>query len=129
MTERRHATVYDIPGYPSTPRIRDIPGRKDSWSFIDVYADVHNMENSFIGYDETGHLWVNGSRPGKATIPSDEHPNPGAVVYWTPDGIGVWIHPKSRKSLDSLSQLDMNPDDWMPVAEVAGELPAFVKEC
>lgn len=75
-----------------------------------------------------GKLWINGSTAGSPKIPNDNAVNPGAVAYWVPDGIGVWIHPKSRRYLSALSQLDMDPDDWMTVAEVAGELPAFVKE-
>jgi hypothetical protein len=128
MTENLHATVYDIPGWPSPPRLRDIPGRENSWSFVNVYADPRDVEGSRLAYDETGHLWINGSRPGTPEIPHDNGVNPGAIAYWTPAGIGLWIHPKSLRSLSSLSRLDMNPDDWMPVTEVARELPPFVKE-
>ncbi|EDY52993.1 hypothetical protein SSCG_06075 [Streptomyces clavuligerus] len=54
-------------------------------------------------------------------------PNPGAVVFFDPLGIGLWIHQDSMAYLPSISRLDMKPDEWLPVNVTPAELPAFIK--
>ena len=60
----------------------------------------------------------------KYKLPADSDALPGAVVFWTPDGVGLYIHPKSYQALPSTSRLDHQPDQWLPVVEVAKTLPS-----
>jgi len=121
-----HATVFDIPGWPCPARVRDIPGRENSWGWIGFPSGTGQGES--LAQDETGRLWVNGGACPVFKLPDAGWDNPGALVFWTEAGIGLWIHPKGFKSLPSVSRLDMAPDDWLPVREVTAEWPTFIKE-
>lgn len=80
-----------------------------------------------LAQDDLGYLWVNGDTVPRFTVPDDSWEDPGAVVFWTETGVGLWVHPKSLRHLHSISRLDMKPDQWLPVNEVAREMPPFVK--
>lgn len=120
-----HATVFDIPGWPCPPRVRDIPGHQNSWGYIQLRIGSGTIA---LAQDETGRLWVNGGINPRFMLPDSANGSPGALLFWTETGIGLWIHPKSLKDLPSVSQLDMAPDDWLPVRKVTAEWPAFIKE-
>ncbi|MDG4795217.1 hypothetical protein [Micromonospora sp. WMMD1082] len=81
-----------------------------------------------MAYDEVGRLWANGDTAPKFALIDNLNPNPGAIVFWTERGLGVYVHPKSYRSLGCLNSWDMVPDTWVPIVLVATELPAFVTE-
>lgn len=114
-----HARAFDIPGWPCPPRVRDIPNQQESWGRIRVIA-AGKLE---LAQDELGYLWVNGN----AVPQFDPDGTGGAIVYWTEAGIGLWVPAVSAEYLASVSRLDMDPDEWLPVREVAAERPAFIK--
>ncbi|MEV0297090.1 hypothetical protein [Nocardia sp. NPDC050710] len=122
-----HATVFDIPGWPCPPRVRDIPNHENSWGHI---ALIGNGPRDHLATDELGHLWVNGDVAPKFMLPSEEISNPGAIIFAAQSGIGLYLHPKSYRFLRSVSRLDLQkqPGQWLPVNEVATDLPDFVKE-
>lgn len=127
-----HARIYDIPEFPCPPRVRDIPSTPNSWGFLDVRGSLlpgstYDLHRGTMFYDELGFLWVNGESTPSCQAVRAEHPSPGSIVYWTPQGIGLWIHPRSLRMLDSVSRLDLQADKgdrWLPVAEVGKEMPA-----
>jgi len=49
-------------------------------------------------------------------------------VFWTASGIGLWLPSEVLGSLWSISRLDMRPDEWLPVKEVASEQPAIITQ-
>lgn len=119
----RHARISDLPGWPCPPRVRDIPTTLDSWGYIGVSTVLRPMP---VAVDELGYLWVNGDVTPRYQLPDDTNQNPGAVVFHTPDGIGLWIHPKSYRHLPTMSRLDHQPDEWLPVAEISKSLPEWL---
>ncbi|MBF9135307.1 hypothetical protein I0C86_41390 [Plantactinospora sp. S1510] len=122
MTEQsQHARAFDLPGWPCPPRVRDIPKHHNSWGHILV---VHSGP---VAQDELGYLWVNGETIPRFQTPNETLTSPGALVFWTESGLGLWVHPKSLRSLPSISRLDMRPDEWLAVNEVASEWPDFIK--
>lgn len=123
MTE--HARALDLPGWPCPPRVRDIPKRVESWGLIDI--NTHVLPKALV-QDDLGYLWVNGDVVPRFQTPNDGIANPGALVFWTESGIGLWVHPKSLRYLPSISRLDMKPDEYLPVNEVAHEPPKFISE-
>lgn len=122
-SNRRHAKISDLPGWPCPPRVRDIPTTPDSWGWVDVH-DVESLMAVVV--DELGYLWVNGNIVPKYRLPDDQHASPGAVVFWSDGGIGLYLHPKSYSSLPSISRLDHEPDKWLPVTEVVPRLPQWI---
>lgn len=120
----RHAKASDLPGWPCPPRVRDIPKSVNSWGLINVLSEQAGMT---VAQDELGYLWVNGETVPQFTTPTESKANPGAFVFWVPSGIGLWVHPKSLRCLPSISRLDMKPDEWLPVNEVARDWPPFIK--
>lgn len=128
MTEQLpHARAFDIPGWPCPPRVRDIPANQDSWGWIHVLPFTNEVA---VAQDELGYLWVNGNVVPHFKVPDggDEPVNAGAIAFWTDAGIGLWIDPSSLRFLESISRLDMAPDQWLPVRLVAADLPAFIKQ-
>jgi hypothetical protein len=119
MTEL-HARAFDLPGWPCPPRVRDIPGHEGSWGWVPTFKlSGHHS----VAIDDLGYLWVNGDTVPRFRAPNEADANPGALLAWTPDGIGLWVHPKSMSSLASVSRLDMIPGEWLPVARVLAEMP------
>lgn len=125
MTGKPHARAFDLPGWPCPPRVRDIPHREDSWGWIGV-GGVYRPAP--VAQDELGYLWVNGNITPQFRTPTEGDGNPGAITFFDKQGIGLWIHPKSHRFLPSISRLDMDPDEWLPVNVTPDELPTFVKE-
>jgi hypothetical protein len=121
----RHAKVSDLPGWPCPPRVRDIPTTPDSWGWIGVGDALHPIP---VAVDELGYLWVRADVAPRYRLPADADVNPGAIVFWTPDGIGLHLHPKSYQWLPSTSRLDHNPDEWLAVAEVSKTLPSWIEQ-
>lgn len=119
----RHAKISDLPGWPCPPRVRDIPTTPDSWGWVSVGED-NGLEPVMV--DELGYLWVNASVVPRYVLPNDSRASPGAIVFWSDGGVGLYIHPKSYKSVPNGSRLDFTPDEWLPVAEVAAKLPGWV---
>jgi hypothetical protein len=118
-----HATVFDIPGWPCPPRVRDIVKTPNSWG----YAMIHRYDiGSMVVQDELGYLWADGQATPGFKLPDEKYANPGGVVFWTEKGLGLWIHPKTYQHLGEMSRLDMEPDRWVPIAVVYRELPEFV---
>lgn len=128
MTNPPHARVFDIPGWPCPPRVSDIPNRENGWGHIDLGGIVSNPN---VVADELGFLWVRGETAPAYRLPNETHENPGAIVFNSPNGIGLYIHPKSYRWLRSVSRLDLQdkPDVvYLPVNDVVNELPPHVKE-
>jgi hypothetical protein len=123
----RHATTSDIPGWPTPSRVRDIPKTAGSWGWIRVTGSAPGPHGGGVYQDEIGRLWVDGDMIPRFRQLPDGDTNPGGYVYWTEDGIGLYIDPKSYPYLGDISSLDMEPDRWLPVATVAQELPEFAK--
>lgn len=119
----KHAKISDLPGWPCPPRVRDIPTTPDSWGWIGVSDVLRPMP---VAVDELGYLWVAADVTPKYQLPKQTDSNPGAVVFWTPDGIGLYVDPKSYPHLPSTSRLGHKPDEWLPVAEVAKTLPEWI---
>lgn len=124
----KHARAFDLPGWPCPPRVRDIPNHENSWGLLMVYQSDNIHKPSAVSLDELGYLWVDGAAVPQYRLPLDFDFNPGAIVCWTVDGIGLWVHPKSLAFMGSISRLDMEPDRWLPVAVVLPELPPHVKD-
>jgi hypothetical protein len=122
MTEK-HARAFDLPGWPCPPRVRDIPNHENSWGWGQIRAET---TESVLAVDELGYLWVNGDTVPGFRLPNETDANPGAIVFWSSDGIGLWVHPKSLQYLPSISRLDMRDDQWVRVAVVAPDLPGHV---
>lgn len=123
MTEP-HARAFDLPGWPCPPRVRDIPNHEGSWGWVPTFVISSKQP---VAIDELGYLWVNGDVVPRFRTPNTDDANPGAVLSWTPDGVGLWVHPKSLAYLPSISRLDMVPDEWLPVARVLAEMPGPAK--
>ena len=120
-----HARASDLPGWPCPPRVRDIASHQDSWGYVAV-TDI-GKDSYTIAQDELGYLWANGNTVPRFNLPNEDWANPGAIVCWTPDGLGVWVHPKSLRCIASISRLDMEQDKWVPIAVALSGLPPFVK--
>ena len=119
----RHARIGDLPGWPCPPRVADIATTPDSWGWISV-SDV--ARPIAVAVDELGYLWVSAATAPKYRLPNDQDQNPGGVVFHAPDGIGLWVHPKSYPHLPTTSRLDHQPDEWLPVVEVSKTLPEWI---
>ena len=120
-----HARAFDLPGWPCPPRVRDITNHQDSWGWVAI-TDI-GKDHITVAQDELGYLWANGETIPRFRLPNETDANPGAIVCWTPDGLGLWVHPRSLGRLASISRLDMEQDKWLPVAHALSELPPFVK--
>lgn len=120
--ERPHARAFDLPGWPCPPRVRDIVNHVSSWGWVPV--SIHSKPMA-VAIDELGYLWANGDVAPKFQLPREADANPGAMVLWTPEGLGLWVHPNSLRYLPSISRLDMRPDEWLPVATVVDKLPPY----
>ncbi len=118
-----HAKISDLPGWPCPPRVRDIPTTPDSWGWILVSEYVNPVS---VAIDELGYLWVSADVAPKYRLPGNTDANPGAVVFWTPNGVGLYVHPDSYRFMPSTSRLDHQPDQWLPVAEIAKTLPEWI---
>lgn len=125
MTEN-HARAFDLPGWPCPPRVRDIENHEDSWGWV-LVSGHSNPAAIGVAVDELGYLWVNGDACPRFMLPQESDANPGAIVFWTPDGIGLWVHPKSLRHMPSISRLDMRADQWLKVAVVVAELPEHIR--
>lgn len=135
MNENKpHARTFDLPGWPCPPRVRDIPNLSNSWGRIPVarFAQGEPGSGSFLhgipmGQDEHANLWVNGNVIPEFATPDESLANPGALVFWTETGIGLWVHPKSLNRVPSISHHETNLDEWLPVNEVVWQWPSFIK--
>ncbi len=121
-----HAKAFDLPGWPCPPRARDIPNHKCSWGWIPTFQ-LPATGTIPVAQDEQGYLWVNGNTVPEFREPNEADANPGALVFWSETGIGLWVHPKSLRYLLSINRNDMSQDDWLPVNEVARDIPSFIK--
>jgi hypothetical protein len=119
-----HARAFDLPGWPCPPRVRDIPSHEGSWGYVRVTPYKIGDIEPPIAIDELGYLWACGDTVPQFCLPSENDHSPGALLCATPDGLGVWIHPKSLSRLPSISRLDMQPDQWIPIAVALAEMPA-----
>lgn len=115
------AKISDLPGWPCPTRISDIANKPDSWGWI----PVGNVSRPIcVWYDELGALWANGDAVPRYRHPTESDGNPGAIVYWTESGIGLYVHPKSYAFLSNRSRLDNTPEEsWVPVVEVVSKPP------
>jgi hypothetical protein len=120
----QHARAFDLPGWATPPRVRDIPNHEESWGWVPVSA--HSGVVS-VAIDGLGYLWANGDAIPAFRMPRETDANPGAIVCWSESGLTLWVHPKSLGFIPSISRLDMKPDEWIPVALALAELPPFVK--
>lgn len=124
-----HARTSDIANYPCPPQVRDIPKTVDSWGYIAVTGPLTAAHTNLatLVSDELGYLWINGNNTLAYRLPNETHYSPGAIAFWTPNGIGLWIHPKSLRALATVSRLDLQSDahdgKWIPVNEVTNLLP------
>lgn len=125
MTERPHARAFDLPGWPCPPRVRDIASHENSWGHVFMSGDTPGLGKTVV-QDERGYLWANGDTIPQFRLPDDGMQSPGAVPFWTKEGLGAYIHPKSLRFLGNISRLDMQPDQWIPIAVAAAVLPEFI---
>ncbi len=123
MTDHRHAIASDLPNWPCPPRVRDIPNIQESWG----YAHASIAYPAVVAQDELGRLWADGDAIPVFLLIDESRHAPGAYLYWTRGGLGLYLHPKSYPYLGNISSLDMQPDRWIPVTEAAREVPPFVK--
>jgi hypothetical protein len=124
--QQPHARAFDLPGWPCPPRVRDIPHHQESWGWVFVSAGSKPV----IAQDEMGYLWADGTAIPRFQLPPKSDNNPGAILCWTECGLGVWVHPKSLRSIGDINistLLDSEPDRWVPIAVALHELPAFIK--
>lgn len=129
MSSPPHARAFDLPGWPCPPRVRDIAMTEKSWGEVYVGRRDNDVEQSGVVQDEVGRLWANGDMAPKFAIPTKYNDLVvGAVLFWTEEGIGVYVHPARYSSLPSLNSYDMAPDKWVPIVVALGELPDFVHE-
>jgi hypothetical protein len=122
-----HARAFDLPGWPCPPRVRDIPHHENSWGWVPMYTDVNTTLS--VAQDDLGFLWVNGDIIPQFMTPDarGDQGNPGALVFWVPSGIGLWVHPKSLGFLPSISRLDEGGrNEWLPVNETPAQWPPFI---
>lgn len=115
-----HAKIGDLPGWPCPSRVRDIAATPDCWGWL----CVSSVQVQVAAY-ELGYLWVRADAVPKCRTPTASDASPGAVVFHDDGAVGIYIHPKSYQYLQSTSRLDHQPDEWLPVAAVAAELPAL----
>lgn len=118
MNGTPHARAFDLPGWPCPPRVRDIPNHKGSWGWVPCQPGANG-----IVQDELGYLWGDGNMVPKFQAFSDSSHFPGAILAWTEQGLGVYVHPKSLQHVGDISKLDMEPDRWVPIAAVLVEPP------
>lgn len=116
-----HAKIGDLPGWPCPPRVRDIATTPDSWGWVLVAFD-----SGGVAFDELGFLWIRAAIVPRYRLPNPAETNPGGIVFWTEDGIGLYIHPRSYQALGTTSRLDHQPDEWLPVTVVVPDLPAWI---
>jgi hypothetical protein len=133
MTNQPHTRAFDLPGWPCPPRVRDIPGHEGSWGYVQCNAgwnaSFENQRHSpRIVQDDLGYLWADGNAIPQFQLPRGSDDGPGAILFWTEQGLGVYVHPKSLRYIGNISRLDMEPDRWIPIAVPAAELPSFVKD-
>jgi len=120
MTDHKpHARAFDLPGWPCPPRVRDIPLTPESWGWVLVLPRV-----GAVAQDELGFLWADGNAVPKYRQPKDADASPGALVSWTEQCLGLWVHPKSFEYLRDISRLD-DPDRWVPVMVLLPKFPGF----
>lgn len=120
-----HARTFDIPGWPCPPRVSDIPNHPGSWGYLPTHGP--SAGGTALAQDDLGYLWVLGAAVPKFRVPRTDPGGYGAVGFWTPAGLGLWIHRRTLPHLGSVSRLDMRPDEWVPVREVAADLPEFIR--
>jgi hypothetical protein len=124
-----HARAFDLPGWPCPPRLGDIRHHEQSWGWVPVDGselDVQ-MGRAVLAQDELGYLWVKGSAVPVFRTPNEASAHPGALVFWTGAGIGLWVHSRSLSDIPCISRLDMDTEDWLPVNAVSAEWPPFIK--
>lgn len=119
-TNQPHARAFDLPGWPCPPRVRDVTSRFGSWGWVQMGIDA------VVVQDDLGLLWANGDAIPRFQLPNESYESPGALAFWTEQGLGIYIHPKSLPYLGNISRLDMESDQWVPIAVAAAELPDFV---
>ena len=126
MTDTLHARAFDLPGWPTPPRVRDIPNHVGAWGYVPVSAGKPSgLLPSGVYQDEIGRLWADGDFAPSYYVNNDGY---GAYLYWTERGLGLYVGPNSYPHLGNISSLNMEPDRWLPVAVVAQELPEFAKK-
>lgn len=124
MTPPPHARAFDLPGWPCPPRVRDIPNHQDSWGWV----PISNLSKPIaVAIDELGHLWANGDVIPAFKLPNESNANPGALLSWDPAGLALWVHPRSLQWLPNISRLDMQADQWLPIAVALAEPPPQAK--
>lgn len=130
MSNPPHALAADLPGWPCPPRVRDIATKERSWGGVKVGVINDDPETSGVVQDELGRLWANGDKAPRFALAKDTRLSfLGAILFWTEQGIGVYINPAQYMFLPSLSTFDMAPDKWVPIvaAVAADELPDFIQ--
>lgn len=128
VNDTPHARAFDLPGWPCPPRVRDIPNHVGSWGYVPCHAGQNagfdNKPGSpRIVQDDLGYLWADGDEIPKFRALNGSDDGPGAILAWTEQGLGVYVHPKSLRYIGNISKLDMEPDRWIPIAVVLTEAP------
>jgi len=128
MNDTPHARAFDLPGWPCPPRVRDIPNHENSWGYVpchagqnSAYADKNHCPR--IAQDDLGYLWADGNAIPAFQALEGHADGPGAILAWTEQGLGVYVHPKSLRYIGNISKLDMEPDRWIPIAVVLTDAP------
>lgn len=132
MSNIPHARAFDLPGWPCPPRVRDIPSHPGSWGYVPCDAGhaapfANKAGCPRIVQDDLGHLWADGDAIPAFSVLVESHDGPGAIVAWTEQGLGVYVHPKSLRYIGNISRLDMEPGRWIPIAVVLAEQPKQVQ--
>lgn len=128
MSDTPHARAFDLPGWPCPPRARDIPNHADSWGYVPCNAGQQARFDNKAGsprivQDDLGYLWADGDAIPAFRTPRESDDGPGAILAWTEQGLGVYVHLKSLRYIGNISKLDMEPDRWIPIAVVLTEMP------
>jgi len=118
MNNTPHARAFDLPGWPCPPRVRDIPNHEGSWGWVPCQHSING-----IYQDELGYLWADGNMVPEFRTFNSSYDCPGAILAWTEQGLGVYVHPKSLRYIGNISKLDMEPDRWIPIAVVLTDAP------
>lgn len=66
---------------------------------------INRVPNGVVVQDEMGYLWADGSAVPQFRMCKETDMNPGALVCWTDNGLGLWVHPKSLRFVGSSSRL------------------------
>jgi hypothetical protein len=130
VTDHPHARAFDLPNWPTPPRVRDIPTTPGSWGAVRACATEPGAAGAGAVYqDEDGMLWADGQTVPQFKKFAQVELQWGAYLYWTEHGLGLYLPFEAYPNMGKLPSeaLAAEPARWIPVAVVAQELPEFAR--